>query len=53
MAAKNPKHLDDIDIVDLIWHKDQARYWELADEHRIKAPRKKLIQVYKEVYNVC
>lgn len=52
----NPKHLPDVDILDLIWHKNQEKYMQLVKvlpdgEHKINATRKQLVKTYQEVYH--
>lgn len=48
----NPKRMDDIDIVDLIWQRFRETYYKLvnADETKIVAPRKKLIAEFRRLY---
>jgi hypothetical protein len=46
----NPKYLDNIDLVDLIYQKAPALYERLVRGDKIMADRKRLINIYKEVY---
>lgn len=52
MPLPNPKNLSDLDLVDLIYQKEPARYERLVSGDRIVASRKRIVSTFKEVYDV-